>query len=143
MKGYVVDANVIFSSLISGKEVYQAIFDRNKFYFPDFGLLEIQKYQSIILEKTQLSKKELEAYTIRLFTHIIVIPNFLISTRSYLSAFEWCKSIDENDVVYLALAIELNAPFISKDDNLVSGLRQKGFTNIMSFKEFINPYYSL
>lgn len=41
MKEYATDVNIIFTSLISGKEVYQKIFVDNRFYLPDFALTEI------------------------------------------------------------------------------------------------------
>lgn len=33
----VVDSNIIFSALISGKEVYLDIFKKNDVYIPDIG----------------------------------------------------------------------------------------------------------
>ena len=49
MTRYATDANVIFASLISGKENYERMFSDSKFFLPDFALTEIQKYQPEIL----------------------------------------------------------------------------------------------
>ncbi len=67
MRSFVVDANILFSSLISGHDKYLEAFATHTFYLPDFGLIEIQKYQSTILKKTNLSKEKLREFTIGLF----------------------------------------------------------------------------
>ena len=46
MKKYIIDANIIFSALISGKELFIKLFETNKFYAPDFIMLELDKYKS-------------------------------------------------------------------------------------------------
>lgn len=51
MARYATDANVIFASLISGKENYERMFSDNKFFVPDFALAEIQKYHPKFYEK--------------------------------------------------------------------------------------------
>ena len=55
MNKYVIDSNVIFSALISGKQIYLHLFDKYEFYIPDFVLLEIDKYKLVILSKTKLT----------------------------------------------------------------------------------------
>lgn len=138
MKQYVIDANVIFASLISGKENYEQLFSRRKFYLPDFALVEIQKYQPVILSKTQLSFEELKTYTIGVFERLTIVPNLIISTQSYFQAFNYCKDIDEKDTPYLALAIEFNIELITNDIELINGLRAKGFKNVVSLTEFFD-----
>lgn len=39
----VLDSNILFSALISGKELYLDIFRSLKIYVPDFVFLEIEK----------------------------------------------------------------------------------------------------
>ncbi|MEM8524486.1 MAG: PIN domain-containing protein [Bacteroidota bacterium] len=84
MKLYISDANVIFSALISGRELYQKIVANYKFYPPDFALAEIQKYQALLLEKTKLKEDALREYTIQLFSEVVIVSDFLISDRSYI-----------------------------------------------------------
>ena len=137
MAKYVIDANVVFTCLISGKEEYLAIFDKHQIFLPDFAMSEIQKYQFVILQKTKMGFLDFQDYTLRLFDRIAVIPNLIVSTTSYLEAFRWCHDVDEDDMAYVALAIEVGVPLVTKDDELVTGLRRKGFQPIISFKEFI------
>ena len=135
MNYYATDANVIFASLISGKENYEQMFAKNKFYLPDFALTEIQKYQPTILSKTQLSFDELKTYTLGIFDRITVVPNLLISTKSFFDAFHLCKDIDEKDTPYLALAIEFNIKLLTNDLELMNGLKRKGFNDVLSLTE--------
>lgn len=137
MAKYVIDANVVFTCLISGKEKYLALFNAHQIFLPDFAMEEIQKYQLVILKKTKVGFLDFQDYTLRLFDRIAVIPNLIISTSSYLEAFRWCHDVDENDMAYVALAIELGITLVTKDDELVTGLRHKGFPQVISFKEFI------
>jgi predicted nucleic acid-binding protein len=137
MSAYIVDANTIFSAVISGKESYIDAFSSNTFYLPDFALSEIQRYQQLLLHKTKLAPEELRSFTLRLFSSITIVPNFLVTTNSYLQAFQLCKDIDEDDTPYLALAIEFYFMLITKDEKLVKGLREKGFDKVISLTEFL------
>lgn len=135
---FVVDVNVLFSALMSGKDLYINAFTSFQFLLPDFALSELQKYQVLILEKTKLSNIDLQAFTLALFEQITVVPNMLISNQSYLQAFELCRDIDEKDMTYIALSIEFNLPFITKDGILIEGLRKKGFQNIKHLNDFLS-----
>lgn len=133
---FITDANVLFSCIISGKEQYQQIFADYKFFLPDYALTEIQHYQQLIKEKTKLSPEALKTFTLSLFDKVVVVPNFLISTNSYFKAFELCKDIDEKDTPYLALSIELDMKLLSKDVELITGLRAKGYHKLLTLSEF-------
>jgi len=39
MKEYIIDANVLFSAFISGKNIYQLLFSDNKIFLPDYAFL--------------------------------------------------------------------------------------------------------
>lgn len=45
----VLDSNVLFSALISGKELYIDVFKALQVYVPDFIFGEISKYQEKII----------------------------------------------------------------------------------------------
>jgi predicted nucleic acid-binding protein len=138
MSSYVADANVIFSALISGKSVYLRLASQHQLYLPDYALEEIQQYQNLITERTKQAPVELKEYILALFKLITVLPNTIISLRSHLAAFELCKDIDRQDMVYLALSIELNYPFLTRDKILAEGLRTKGYTNVVTLDELLS-----
>ena len=138
MNQFITDANVIFSCLISGRDQYLHVVAENKFYLPDFALTEIQIYQELITAKSPMAGQQLRDYTLHLFEKLIVVPNFLISTQSYYQAFMLCKEIDEKDTVYVALSLEFGYPLLTKDTELVLGLRQRGFVNVVLLSEFLD-----
>lgn len=140
MKRFIIDANILFSIFISGREEYLDLIKQVKFLMPDYGLSELQEHQAIILSKTKLKSEELTNFTLDILSDILIVPNFLISTQSYLQAYTWCKEIDLDDLVYVALSIEFNTEFITRDAILYEGLKQKGFTNVILWQDFLNDY---
>ncbi len=138
MKTYITDANILFSCLISGNEKYQRIFKECRLYMPDFALSEIQEHQAEILSKTKVSPTDLRSFTLSIFDYLIVVPNFLISTESYFTAFHLCKDIDEDDTAYLALSIEFDLPLLTNDRILAEGLRRKGYKNVITLTELFD-----
>jgi len=130
LKHVVTDANVLFSGLISGNEKIVRLFGEYTIYTPDFALVEVQKYQELILSKTKIEPQKLRDYTLRLFKKIVVVPNLIISNQSYYKAFNLCKGVDEKDTPYLALSIELEIELLTQDEKLASHLRKEGFDKI-------------
>lgn len=137
MNRYILDANVIFSALISGKELFVQLFENNKFYAPDFILVEIDKYKSIILKKSKLQIEEFQEFIQRLFQQVTIIPALYITDKNKHIAIELCQDIDIKDTAYVALSIEMNYPIITRDAKLYNGLKNKKFENILLLDEFI------
>jgi len=79
MKRFILDANILFSALISGKQLFLQLFEINQFYAPDFVFIEIDKYKTIILKKSKLEKSEFQEFITKLFQHITVIPSLHIN----------------------------------------------------------------
>lgn len=50
---YVINTNIILGFIISGKASYKPLIRTFNFILPDFGLIEIDKYQHVIFEKTK------------------------------------------------------------------------------------------
>ena len=125
---------------ISGKEEYFELTEKVKFLTPVFALEELQKHQETILSKTKLDSKNFNDFTLRILSNVLVVPNFLITTQSYLQAHNWCKDIDLDDMVYVALSIEFDTCFVTRDMILYEGLKQKGYSNIMAWKDFLDEY---
>jgi predicted nucleic acid-binding protein len=142
MNEFVLDVNVIFSALISGKDLYEKIFSDYKFYVPDFALLEIDEYKNLLLKKTKLNNDRLKEFSIILFSKLILIPNFLISNQSIKQAFELCKDIDEKDTMYIALSLELDFPLLTRDKKLYTRLKDKDFKSIILFDDFLSDHLS-
>jgi predicted nucleic acid-binding protein len=138
MKKYIVDANVLFSALIGGKEIYIKLFENYKLFAPDFILLEIDKYKSVILKKSKLPKQEFQDFIQRLFQQITVIPALYITDENKEKAKELCEDIDIKDTAYIALSIEMDIPQITRDKKLYNRLIYKQFANIILLEELLH-----
>ncbi len=57
-----------------------------------------------------------------------------ISDESLKKAYELCKDIDEKDLLFVALTIELEGLLWTGDKELLKGLKRKGFENIFILK---------
>ncbi|GAA4447093.1 hypothetical protein GCM10023189_03020 [Nibrella saemangeumensis] len=132
----VADVNLIFSYLISGRKAL--IFEKIRIFVPDFALTELQKYEAVIKQKTRQTPYELKEFALALFTHITVVPTLLISSQSFYQAFMLCKGVDPNDTPYVALALELQLPLLTKDKQLSNGLQTNGFTNVITLEELLS-----
>ena len=138
MNRYVIDSNILFSAIISTRRIYFELIKNVDLYAPDFALKEIEKYEQLILKKTKLPKKELNDFLIKLFKGVTILPSIIMSRKSKQKAMDLCKDIDEKDTPYIALAIEMDIPFITNDKKLYKGLKKKEFTNIVLLEDIIN-----
>jgi len=139
MSKYVLDANVVFSALISVKEIFIQLFENNKFFSPDFILVELDKYRTVILKKSKLPIDDLQEFIQKLFQEITIIPALYIIEKNKLKAKELCFDIDEKDTAYVALSIEMNYPLVTRDQKLYEGLKSKGFENVILLDELMKP----
>ena len=130
----VLDSNILFSALISGKELYIDIFKLLQIYVPDFIFREISKYEDRIIKKTKVDQ-EFVFFVRELFSEITVIPKLGISQENYKKALSLCAEIDHKDTAYLALSIELNIPLWTNDKVLIRGLIDKGYKKIITTEE--------
>jgi predicted nucleic acid-binding protein len=127
----VLDSNILFSAIISGKNLYIDIFRALEIYVPDFIFAELSKYQERIIKKTKV-KEEFASFVKDLFSEIVVIPKLAITQESYEKALLLCSDIDPKDTAYLALSIELDIPLWSNDKKLIDGLINKGYKKIIT-----------
>lgn len=135
-----IDSNILFGAIISSRDIYFKIIKNFDLYTPDFALKEIEKYEELILKKTKLAKKELNAFLIRLFKGITILPSIVIDKDSKQKALALCKDVDEKDTPFIALAIELDIPVITSDKKLYRELKKKDFSNIILFEDFLNQH---
>ncbi|GAB2602425.1 PIN domain-containing protein [Spirosoma areae] len=137
MNQYVLDANVLFSGVISQKPIYRAMFGKNVFYTPDFVLAELNTYRTVFLKKSAIKRTDLKEFTLFLFSKIIVVPDYIITLESYERAEKLVADIDPKDIAYVALSIELDATLLTRDKLLHDGLIHKGYTQIQLFNDFV------
>ncbi len=140
---YVIDANVLFSAFISGKELYHLLCSEHTIYLPDYAFTEIEKYKQRILKKTTLNEQQFQEFVLRLLNKVTVIPNLLLSQASLKQAYQLCREIDEKDTVYVAVAIELGITLITNDKILYDGLQERHFSHVTLLKDIIDQLPSI
>ena len=136
---FVIDANIIFSSLMSGKTFYMDFLNKNEAYAPDFLFEEIDEQENIIINKTPL-KEEFYKYALEIFKYLTIIPKIAIKPETWQKAYNLCKEIDEKDTAYVALSMELDFLLITRDKKLYKGLQENGFDNVILFSQFLEQY---
>ncbi|AEI47810.1 PIN domain-containing protein [Runella slithyformis] len=137
MRDAVVDANVLMSMLISGKAIYKTLLSDYTFFSSDFAFIEIEKYQRIIKQKSRLEADSFQQFSYFVFTHVHFMPGYLIDNDINNKAFQLVHDIDVKDISYVALALQLDIPLLTRDVPLYAGLRKKGFRKVEMFDVFL------
>lgn len=143
MKEYVIDANILFSALISGKTFYKTLFLKHIFYTPDFALRETKNYQQLIIAKMKGKEDKFRKFTKFLFSNLRIMPEFILSTQSLQQGYHFCKDQDEYDTTYIALSLELGIPFVTRDKPLYHWLKNQGYDKVILFQDLANEITSL
>jgi len=127
----IIDANRIFSELIAGNHRLRQAFSSQPdtdFFCPKYVFVELFKHKERIAEKTDLKEPDLLSLLHSLIEKIHFFDEDAISIGSWAEAWRLCRDVDENDVAYVALTVELAGKLWSSDRELEIGLRKKGFT---------------
>ncbi|MCG2709257.1 MAG: PIN domain-containing protein [Thermodesulfovibrionales bacterium] len=134
----VIDSNIIFSAIISGKQFYIDIIQSNEFYTPDIVFIELEKYETRIIEKSRLPIEDFRKFVKMLFEEIVVIPKMAISKENWQKAYNLCKDVDEKDTPFIALSLELSMPVWTNDKSLTDGLKAKDFNQFISTEQLMS-----
>lgn len=135
--GCVFDANVVMAMLIGGKSWWLTFVASKKVYTPDYIFDELDRHEPVIRMKTKFSDVELARFTIALFEQIIAVPRLVIAEKSQQLAQDLCTDVDVKDASYVALSLQLGFPLITRDKPLFTGLRKKGFRDIILFEDYL------
>ena len=131
----VIDANRIFSELIAANHQLRHAFTSELgigFYCPKYVLVELFKHKERIAAATGLDEPSLLSLLHTLLEQIHFYDEDAISIGSWTEAWRLCRDIDENDVAYVALTLELDGELWTSDRKLESGLRSKGFSRFFA-----------
>jgi predicted nucleic acid-binding protein len=134
----VIDSSMIFSLLLGkNSRMRDTLFDSdNQFYSPNYVIVEIFEKKEKILKYSLLNEYELYEMMYRIFEKITFVNEDFIRGKNKISAFEFCRNVDEQDTPIIALALELKAKVWTGDKKLSSHLVSKGFDG------FFVPIYS-
>ena len=115
MDSFVIDTNIIFSSLLKNSTTRKIILsDTFNLFAPEYLFTEIKKYEKEILKKTELKIEDLSLLLLLLQSHIAMVPIASFS-RFLKEGEEVMKNIDIKDATFLALALKMKIPIWSND----------------------------
>ena len=129
----VIDANRLFSDLISGRQRLRKLFQAHpeiEFFCPKYVFIELFKHKEDIAKATALDEADLLSVLHSLLQHIHFFDEDAVSIGSWIEAWRLCRDVDENDTAYVALTLELGGSLWTGDKELEIGLRKKGFTRL-------------
>ncbi len=127
----VIDANILFSLIISKSKVEDVFIHNNiSLYSPEFIKVEIEKHIKTILNKTHRSKTEISEI-LDIFSRRIK----LIQYKDFAEFYEKAEIIspDKNDAAYFALALKLKCAIWSNDKKL----KEQNVIKVYSSEELI------
>ena len=136
--GVIVDTNVIISALLPKSSRLREFLLTTEIplHAPDYLLLELKKYWPIIekkAEKRGVGRVELIHFREELISRIIFHP--LNEYRPFLKkAHEICRSFDERDTPFVALALALSLPIVTNDKGI---LDNKGPYDALPLEELL------
>lgn len=131
----VIDSNVIFSALISPKgKTRDLLFSENlQLFAPEFLFEEFNKYRKEIIDKSGLTKKDLETAFSIISRRVLFVP--FSRFKSYIH-IALKISPDPNDTEFFALAISKGIPLWSND----KALKKQASVKIFSTSDLIEYY---
>ena len=136
MTTVVVDANIVFSALITmGNKAATILINpppEIRLVSCHFIQIELFKHKERIRELSGLEDDVLIELLYEFSSHIEFINEAYIPFFCWQQAHKLLEKIDINDTPYLALAIHLNAPLWTGDRQLTEGLQALGYNNFVS-----------
>lgn len=137
MESFVLDTNIVFSSLLRSSSIRKIILsDTFNLFTPEFLFTEIKKYEELILKKSGLKKENFDLLLLLLQSHIAVIPANAFS--GFLTeAEEEMRDIDIKDAPFVALALKLKIPVWSNDLHFKKQKKVTSYTTEEIFSIFL------
>ena len=132
----IVDTNIVFSALLnSNSRIGRLLLDsRDKFRFYSCKYLqkEIHRHLGKIRHYSGLSNDDLSELIALVESRIFFLDEDLLPATVIIEAKEYVKDVDFDDFAFVAVAINLDAWLWTGDKKLSTGLRQKGYSRIIS-----------
>lgn len=131
----VVDTNIVFSGILSPKGTICDLLlnssDKLEFYAPTAILDELNTHHQKLLKLSRLSENELDFLIRTILKKIDLIDLESIQELTWEKAVELTKDVDQFDVPFIALSLELGSPLWTGDKKLINGLNEKGIAWIL------------
>jgi len=140
----VVDSNIVFSAILNSQnKIGQLILDGSRYFdFYSISLLkrEILAHQNKILAISGYSDGLFFEIYDSITSKIKFIDDIILSNEELLTASDLVKTVDENDMLFVALTNHLKASLWTGDKKLIAGLKLKGYNKTISTEDLYQKY---
>jgi len=133
---FVIDTNIFLSALIKDGLTREIITNSPfNLFIPEQELIEIKRYEELIINKSSLNKEDLRDLIRKLLKYITILRNEKIS-KYKCKADEIMREIDNDDVPFIAAALSLNCPIWSEDKHF----KKQKIIKVSTTKEILRLY---
>jgi len=133
----VLDVNVIISALIKNSITREILVkSEHEFYFPTNAKKKLKKYEELILNKSGLTKSELETVMKGIFSNINLVADEKLQEQKK-EAEKIMGHIDSEDTLFIATALTITDANIWSDDK---HFEEQKTIHILKTKELVELY---
>lgn len=137
----VVDTNIIFSTLLnSNSTIGNLLFNSDRyfqFYSCSYMRYEIQKHWEKLRSISKLSDDRLQVSYLQVLSRLKFINEDIIPVKVWLDSEEITKSIDVNDIDFVALTKFLKGTLWTGDKVLYNELKKTNFKKVVNTGELL------
>jgi predicted nucleic acid-binding protein len=141
----VVDTNIVFSAIINDKgKIGELLLNKPislQFFSPVFLLEELNNHAEKILSITKYSEAEYQQIKSFVTRNIEFISPKKINKEHWETSYQLLKEIDEDDISFLALNLEINGFLWTGDKKLIKGLESKNYNKIVNTGMLYTKYF--
>ncbi len=113
---FIIDTNIVFSALVKDSDTRKLLIDSSfSLYAPETMIIEIRKYEDLIIEKSRLTKNDFELLFNLLIENIKIIEKELYINK-LKEADKIIGNIHKGDVPFIALALSITNDGIWSED---------------------------
>ena len=125
----IVDTNIIFSALLNQQSLLSDTLFREEldFIMPKYAYIELFKHKDKIIRFSKHNEDEILEILYRLLRNVDIFDETMIPPDTLKRAYELVQNVDEKDIIFVALTIELDGLLWTGDKKLINGLQKKGF----------------
>lgn len=141
----VVDTNIVFSAIISDKgKIGELLLNKPndiQFLAPYFLLDELDTHIEKLLSVTGYTLSEYQQIKSFIIKPIEFIALTKISKESWEKSYQLLNDIDEKDISFLALNLDINGQLWTGDKKLIRGLQSKYYDKIVTTDMLYTQYF--
>ena len=142
---YIVDSNLIFSSVLNvksgiGQFILKSKENNISLYAPKYLEKEINRHFSKIVKRSKLSEEEVRQVIQKIYEKITFINDEIIPFEEYVKAMRLVRDIDPDDVTFVALTNYMDEILWTGDTKLYNGLKKLGYEKVVNLNDLKRIY---